>query len=56
MYKNINELVYDHLTRLAREAREAEIREIIELSRKSNGNSRGWKFNRAEIHERIRAN
>jgi uncharacterized protein DUF6364 len=50
---SVNQLVRDYLERLAgvRDPA-AEAAEFTRLSRLSHGNSRGWKFNREEIHER----
>lgn len=53
MGKSVNELVREYLGQLAGEPdREALAAEFHELTRKATGNSRGWKFNREEIHER----
>jgi antitoxin component of RelBE/YafQ-DinJ toxin-antitoxin module len=46
----IEQLVREHLVRLADADSNAE--EFERLSKLSNGDSRGWKFNRDEIHER----
>jgi hypothetical protein len=50
---SVNQLVRDYLERLAggRDPA-AEAAEFARLSRLAPGNSRGWKFNREEIHER----
>lgn len=50
---SVNQLVRDYLGQLAgaRDAA-AEAEEFARLSRASRGNSRGWKFNREELHER----
>ena len=50
---SVNQLVRDYLEQLAgkRDA-VADAEEFTRLSRLSHGNSRGWKFNREEIHER----
>jgi len=51
--KSVNQLVREHLEQLARlPSREADAEEWVRLSREAKGNSRGWKFNRDEIHER----
>ncbi|HEY4052148.1 MAG TPA: DUF6364 family protein [Terriglobales bacterium] len=51
--KSVNQLVREYLERLAgRSDREALVAELREMTRKSTGNSHGWKFNREEIHER----
>ena len=50
---SVNQLVRDYLASLAGAAdRAADIDEFARLSREANGDSRGWKFNREEIHER----
>lgn len=53
MGKSVNQLVREYLERLAGKAdREALVSEFRELSKKPLGDSKGWKFNRDEIHER----
>ena len=53
--KSLNQLVREHLERLAGEDDvESAIAEMRALSLRSKGRSRGWKFNRDEIHERGR--
>ena len=50
---SINQLVRDYLSQLAGNTDHvADAREIERLSSLANGDSRGWKFNREEIHER----
>ena len=50
---SVNQLVRDYLEQLAGTSdREANAAEFERLSRIAPGNSRGWKFNREEIHER----
>jgi Family of unknown function (DUF6364) len=50
---SINQLVREYLERLAGEADpEQDAAEFERLSRLAQGNSRGWKFNREELHER----
>ena len=50
---SINQLVREYLERLAGEAnREQDATEFERLSRIAQGNSRGWKFNREELHKR----
>jgi hypothetical protein len=50
---SVNQLVSDYLAALAPESDAAEdAAEFERLSRGSNGNSQGWKFNREELHER----
>ena len=51
--KSVNQLVREYLEQLAGQSDlEAAAAEFHELTRNSKGNSRGWKFNREEIHER----
>ena len=51
--KSLNQLVREYLERLAGKSDlEAAAAEFREISRNPQGNSRGWKFNREEIHER----
>jgi hypothetical protein len=53
MGKSVNQLVREYLERLAGNPdREALVAEFRELSQKPLGDSKGWKFNREEIHER----
>jgi Family of unknown function (DUF6364) len=53
MGKSVNQLVREYLERLAGHSDLDEaITEFHELTRNAKGNSRGWKFNREEIHER----
>jgi hypothetical protein len=53
MGKSVNQLVREYLERLAgKPDLEAAADEFRELTRNAKGNSRGWKFNREEIHER----
>ena len=53
MGKSVNQLVREYLEQLAgRSDREALVAEFRELSKKPLGDSKGWKFNREEIHER----
>ena len=50
---SVNQLVRNYLEELAgKRDPKAEAAEFTRLSRLSHGNSRGWKFNREEIHER----
>jgi hypothetical protein len=50
---SVNQLVRDYLEQLTGTSdRVANAEEFARLSRLSHGNSRGWKFNREEIHER----
>ncbi len=51
MGKSLNELIREDLERLTRKhRRENDLHEFKNLS--GQGNSRGWKFNREELHER----
>jgi hypothetical protein len=51
--KSLNQLVREYLQTLSASADPAaEIEELRNLSRRSKGRSRGWRFNRDEIHER----
>ena len=53
MGKSLNALVRDYLASLsAAEDIEGELAELRQLSRRGKGNSRGWRFNREEAHER----
>ena len=50
---SVNQLVRDYLAQLAgARDREADAAEFTRLSLLSHGDSKGWKFNREEIHER----
>jgi hypothetical protein len=46
----VEELVREYVVRLAEADSNAE--EFERLSKLANGDSRGWKFNREELHER----
>lgn len=53
MGKSVNQLVREYLEQLAGKAdREALLREFREMSKRPSGDSKGWKFNREELHER----
>ena len=53
MGKSVNQLVREYLERLAGKSDlEALADEYRELSRNPTGDSKGWKFNRDEVHER----
>jgi hypothetical protein len=53
MGTSLNQVIRDYLEELAGKApAEEDIREVRELSRRAGGRSRGWKFDREEIHER----
>jgi hypothetical protein len=50
---SVNQLVREYLEQLAgRSDPEADAAEFERLSRLANGDSRGWKFDRGELHER----
>jgi hypothetical protein len=50
---SVNQLVRDYLEQLAGKSDpDADAAEFEKLSRMANGNSRGWKFDRDELHER----
>ena len=48
--KSLNQLIRDYLQTLADDDPERSIEEVKRLS--GRGNSRGWRFNRDEIHDR----
>ncbi len=53
MGTSVNQLVREYVEHLAGKTdAEADAREFERLSRSAHGNSRGWKFNREELHER----
>lgn len=53
MGTSLNQVIRDYLEELAgRSSASDELCEIRELSARSGGHSRGWKFDRSEIHER----
>jgi antitoxin component of RelBE/YafQ-DinJ toxin-antitoxin module len=53
MGTSVNQLVRDYLEQLAGKTDpNADAAEFERLSRAEQGNSRGWKFNREELHER----
>ena len=50
---SVNQLVRDYIARIAGKSDvESGIADFRELTRNAKGDSRGWKFNRDEIHER----
>jgi hypothetical protein len=50
---SVNQLVRDYLEQLAGKSNaEEDAAEFERLSRLSGGRSKGWKFNREELHER----
>jgi antitoxin component of RelBE/YafQ-DinJ toxin-antitoxin module len=53
MGTSVNNLVREFLEQLAGKSdAEADAEEFERLSRESKGDSRGWKFNREELHQR----
>ncbi len=53
MGTSLNQLIRDYLKELAgQSSAEAEIQELKKLSVEAQGRSRGWKFDREEIHRR----
>ena len=53
MGKSVNQLIRDYLEEITSESSvEEEIAEFERLSLSGGGRSRGWKFDRDEIHER----
>jgi len=52
MGKSLNQLVRDYLEQLARPEQVAqELAELRRLSLEGQGDTRGWRFNREELHE-----
>jgi hypothetical protein len=53
MGKSVNQLVREHLEQITRRDRaERDVEELRRLSSEGGGRSRGWKYDRDEIHER----
>ena len=53
MGKSLNQLVREYIELLAgNDEAEREIQELERLSKRSRGRSRGWRFDRDELHER----
>ena len=53
MGKSLNQVIRDYLERLTgADDPEREIEELAQLSRAGRGRSRGWTFDRDELHER----
>lgn len=53
MGKSLDELLREYLDRLAgHDDAEGDAAELRRLSRQSRGRARGWRFHRAELHER----
>jgi hypothetical protein len=53
MGTSVNQLIRDYLEELSgRSDPDQDAAEFVRLSKLAKGNSRGWKFNREELHER----
>lgn len=53
MGKSLNQLVRDYLEQLTRQSEaQEEMEELRRLSQESKGHSRGWRFDREELHGR----
>jgi hypothetical protein len=53
MAARVNQFVREQLKRFARKTDpNTDAADFVRLSRIARGNSRGWKFNREELHER----
>ncbi len=53
MGKSVNQLVREYLEQITgRDEAERDLEELRRLSLESGGRSKGWKFDRDEIHER----
>lgn len=53
MGKSLNQLIREHLESLTRrDQAEQDMEELFALSDPPQGDSRGWRFNREELHER----
>jgi hypothetical protein len=53
MGKSLNELVREYLRNLAGDGdAKRDMEELRALSRRGKGRSKGWRFNREELHER----
>lgn len=53
MHKSLNQLVREYLEQVAgTDEAERDCQELRRLSAQGQGRSRGWKFNREELHER----
>lgn len=51
--KNLNQMIREHLEQLTRaEDAAAECDELNRLSKRGRGRSRGWRFDRDELHAR----
>ena len=57
MGTSVNQLVREYLEQFAGKTdNKVDAAEFERLSRMAEGNSRGWKFNREELHQRSRSN
>jgi hypothetical protein len=53
MGKSLNQVIREHLAQLsAADAPARDVEELRRLSAEADGHSRGWRFDRAEIHAR----
>lgn len=53
MGKSLNQLIREHLESLTRRDRaDRDMEELYSLSNPPQGDSRGWRFDREELHER----
>ena len=53
MGKSLNQLIREHLESLTRrDQAHRDLEELYSLSNPAQGDSRGWRFNREELHER----
>lgn len=52
MGKSLNQMLREYLEQLTARNVEADLAELDRLSDLGAGRSRGWKFNREELHER----
>ena len=53
MGKGLNQVIREHLESLAqRDQADRDIEELFALSNPPQGSSRGWRFDREELHER----
>jgi 3'-phosphoadenosine 5'-phosphosulfate sulfotransferase len=51
--KSLNQLIREYLERLGgSDDAERDVEELRQLSRQSKGRSRGWRFDRDQLHER----
>jgi hypothetical protein len=53
MGKSLNQVIREYLEQLTgRDRIESDVQEFLRLSTDSEGRSRGWRFDRDELHER----